>query len=413
MNLCIHRGAKEIGGSCVELETDGQRLLLDLGLPLDAEPGETPLPDVSGLEESDISLLGIAISHAHLDHYGLMAKVRQSVPVLIGRDARRIIEATRRFFPDTPGFSKIIEISEREPLALGPFTIIPYLVDHSAYDAYAFSVEANGRKVFYTGDFRGHGRKGRLFEKLLQNPPKDVDVLLMEGTNLSRSGIEYKYPSEDDMENILVDHFKAAGGMTLVWTSGQNIDRIVSIYRACLKTGKELIVDLYTATILKAVKNPNLPQPGFRRFHVFAPKSQRILVKSQRLFDIPVSVSSCRIGPGELAEKAQTSVMLFRPSMTRDLEQAGCLEKSNLIYSLWPGYLEDERYQWFQEWLEAHHISLTHCHTSGHATVPDLQRLAKAVSAKKVVPIHTFEPGSYLRLFDNVEIKGNGEIWSA
>jgi ribonuclease J len=60
MNLCIHRGAKEIGGSCVELEAEGQRLLLDLGLPLDAELEETPLPDVSGLEKLDESLLGIA-----------------------------------------------------------------------------------------------------------------------------------------------------------------------------------------------------------------------------------------------------------------------------------------------------------------------------------------------------------------
>ena len=37
MRICIHRGAEEIGGNCVELEQDGVRILLDLGLPLDAE----------------------------------------------------------------------------------------------------------------------------------------------------------------------------------------------------------------------------------------------------------------------------------------------------------------------------------------------------------------------------------------
>ncbi len=35
------------------MELDGQRLLLDLGLPLDAELDETPLPNVSGLEKYD------------------------------------------------------------------------------------------------------------------------------------------------------------------------------------------------------------------------------------------------------------------------------------------------------------------------------------------------------------------------
>jgi hypothetical protein len=32
----IHRGAREIGGSCVELECQGQRLVLDIGRPLEA-----------------------------------------------------------------------------------------------------------------------------------------------------------------------------------------------------------------------------------------------------------------------------------------------------------------------------------------------------------------------------------------
>jgi ribonuclease J len=35
MRARIHRGANEIGGSCVELESGGARLVLDIGLPLD------------------------------------------------------------------------------------------------------------------------------------------------------------------------------------------------------------------------------------------------------------------------------------------------------------------------------------------------------------------------------------------
>jgi ribonuclease J len=37
MQVCIHRGSKQIGGSCVEVESHSQRLIIDLGLPLDAE----------------------------------------------------------------------------------------------------------------------------------------------------------------------------------------------------------------------------------------------------------------------------------------------------------------------------------------------------------------------------------------
>src|SRR6266436_2552995 len=32
----IHRGTKQIGGTCVEIEASGSRIIVDLGLPLDA-----------------------------------------------------------------------------------------------------------------------------------------------------------------------------------------------------------------------------------------------------------------------------------------------------------------------------------------------------------------------------------------
>ncbi|HQN99308.1 MAG TPA: MBL fold metallo-hydrolase [Bacteroidales bacterium] len=412
MQVCIHRGAKEIGGSCVEIETKGQSLLLDLGLPLDAALNETPLPDVSGLNCIDESLLGIAISHAHLDHYGLMAKLRQKVPVFIGDGAIRIINAARQFFPDIPAFPNTIGLRDREPISRGPFIIIPYLVDHSAYDAYAFLIEADGKKVFYSGDFRGHGRKAKLFYRLVKNPPPDVDILLMEGSTLGRTATDNEYPSEDELEDRLINIFQSANGLTLVWTSGQNIDRIVTIYRACRKSGKKLIVDLYSANILMAINNPKLPQPGFRDFHVYVPEFQRRLIKKRGLFDIPLSVSACRVYPEKLAEMARSSVMLFRPSMTKDIERAKCLEGARLIYSLWSGYLKDGRYQWFIDWLDKHQVPIIHCHTSGHASLPDLQKLANAISAKRLVPIHTFEPDSYKLFFDNVEKRKDGEIWT-
>ena len=70
---------------------------------------------------------------------------------------------------------------------LGPFTITPYLVDHSAFDAYSLLVEAAGRRLFYSGDFRAHGRKARLFEQLVADPPA-ADVMLMEGTTSDVTG---------------------------------------------------------------------------------------------------------------------------------------------------------------------------------------------------------------------------------
>ena len=55
MRLRIHRGTKEIGGTCIEVEAKGMRLVLDVGLPLDA-PDDVGararlLPKISGFRE--------------------------------------------------------------------------------------------------------------------------------------------------------------------------------------------------------------------------------------------------------------------------------------------------------------------------------------------------------------------------
>ncbi len=39
--------------------------------------------------------------------------------------------------------------------------------------------------------------------------------------------------------------------MHFVWTSSQNIDRIVTIFRAAKKSGRVLLIDLYTAVVLE------------------------------------------------------------------------------------------------------------------------------------------------------------------
>lgn len=77
-------------------------------------------------------------------------------------------------------------LTDRRPIAVGPFTVTPYLVDHSAYDSYALLIEAGGRRLLYSGDLRGHGRRRDLFDALITGPPRDMHALLLEGTHVRR-----------------------------------------------------------------------------------------------------------------------------------------------------------------------------------------------------------------------------------
>src|SRR4051794_2710222 len=93
MRARIHRGAAEVGGSCVELESEGERLVLDLGRPLWARAeAEVPLPAIRGLLGDGVqSLAGVVITHGHPDHHGLVEGISTEVPVYIGEAAARIL----------------------------------------------------------------------------------------------------------------------------------------------------------------------------------------------------------------------------------------------------------------------------------------------------------------------------------
>ena len=410
--VCIHRGASQIGGTCIELECQGQRLVLDVGMPLDAVgPDQVEIPDVPGLKTNDPSLLGVVISHPHQDHYGLAARIPKGTTLLMGAATERILAAAADFTPSGGSFEKVLHLKDRKLIELGPFRITPYLMDHSAYDAYAILVEAAGKRLFYTGDLRGHGRKAKLFEELLADPPADIDVLLMEGTTITRTGTNEGFSTESDLENEMVNLFKSTAGMPLVWCSGQNIDRLVTVFRAAKRSGRQLILDMYTAHILAATENPRLPQADWPETRVFLPWSQKQRIIQDKSFHITNRYKLDRIYPEQLASVASKSVMLFRPSMRIDLEKAECLDGACLVYSMWVGYLKDEKLTPFLAWLNDRGIPLHQCHTSGHASVKDLQRLRKAFGDAVVVPIHTQKPDLYEQTFGNVQVHDDGEWW--
>lgn len=389
------------------METSGQRILIDAGLPLNHPGDASPvLPDVASS-----SLCGIVISHPHLDHYGLLPWM-PSVPVAIGATARRILLAAAPFMPRMSLNLSGPDLIDRQPIQIGPFCVTPFLVDHSAYDAYALLIEADGKRLFYSGDFRAHGRKHGLVEKLIASPPSDIDTLLLEGTTMSRAGERSMPASEHDLEEEFISRFLATKGLVLVHTSAQNIDRMVSIYRACQRTGRTLVIDLYTAMILEATGNPRIPQSHWERVALCVPKAQQIQIKRNGWFDELERHSRHRIFLGRhLAKVPGNYVLLFRGLWMLDLEQAEVLAGASLIHSQWEGYLREPRFQEIEVWRERHGLQYCQIHTSGHASPTDLRRFATALSPKTLVPIHTSTPNSYASLFPHVVRHADGEWW--
>lgn len=413
MRVCIHRGAEAIGGNVVEIEHEGARIVLDAGLPLDATLDDEAVPStMTGLKKRDESLLGIILSHSHPDHYGLMRQVDRTIPVYMGAATSRILSEAAFFTPMGANLEPAGLLADGRQFQLGPFRITPYLVDHSAFDAYALLVEAGGRKLFYSGDLRGHGRKRGLFERLLRNPPLGVDVLLVEGTRIGEKNSTIRgLASEVEVEESALATIASTSGLVLAMFSPQNVDRLVSIYRAARRGGRLLVLDLYGAAVTAATGATSIPQASWDGVRVYVPYSQRLLVKRTASFERIRAIGSKRIYAEELAAAPHRYVMCFRTSMGRELERAACLGGASAIWSMWPGYLHENSGKELQRFLGDHSIPLVIHHSSGHATAAALARLAHAVAATRVVPIHTTAPEAFAATVAGLEIRGDGEWW--
>ena len=413
MRIRIHRGTQEIGGTCIEMEAGGCRIALDVGMPLDAGEADAAglLPAVAGFREHSDDLAGIVISHPHQDHYGLARHVRADVPVYIGEAANNILAAAAKYVPDGHWFANARFYRDRRPLSIGTFTITPYLVDHSAFDAYALLVEAEGRRVFYSGDFRAHGRKSGLVERIFETPPKDIDILMMEGTTIGRTDTAEGAETEADLERRFAAAFEATPGAHLVWTSAQNIDRIVTVFRAAKRTGRLLVIDLYTAVVLEATGKATIPQSWWNDIRLYIPYRQRVQIKKLGLFDDLRRHSANRVYTEDLAAIRQRTVVLFRPPLMDDQGIDGILDGARLTYSMWRGYLDHAGSRRVIAWLEANGMPWETIHTSGHAPLRDLKRLATALAPDRLVPIHSFETARFKDHFANVELKEDGVWW--
>ena len=428
MQLIIHRGTHEIGGNAVEIRSDSEntRIVIDLGMPLvtpDGSPFEwnhyralsstqlmaqRVLPSINGLYvHQKPSVSAVLLSHAHQDHFGFLRFAHPSIPLYLSPGTRSLVEVSNLFLGTNVNLGQGLTFEMWKPFQIDDFTITPYLMDHSAPDAAAFLVQADSQNLFYTGDFRGHGRKQVLLERLIEDPIRNVDCLVMEGSMLGRSAGPYH--DEAAVEEAMFDIIAGQCSYTFIFCSSQNLDRLVSTYRAVKRAGAILIIDLYTAFVLDKLRSvstriPQFDWSGIRVLYPYSHAQKFATYDNELLF----KYRRAKINFEEIRSNPNKMVMLCKDNayFRVMLKHLGDLNNAKAVYSMWRGYLERGS---LPQILDYHRIELVEIHTSGHAYREDLQKLAQALKPRHLIPIHTFQPERYCEFFENVVHLSDGE----
>lgn len=401
MKITIHRGINQIGGCITEIATDKARILIDLGQNLPDGKGivDDDLASREAIEEITQGINAIFYTHYHGDHLGLFHYVPDHIPQYIGKVAKQVALCKHRQLSYIKGreelskeemgkLEKMGDLIPGQIINVEDIKVTPYFVSHSAYDAYMFLIEADGKRILHTGDFRGHGylSKGLLPTiKELILPQGNIDFLITEGTMLSRFG--ERVMSENELQKEAKEIMKRYKNV-FVLCSSTDMERLASFYAANkhLKY-RPLVCDRFQKNIFEIFTQSAGNFTSLFRFdniYDFSPTNAKLL-------DWMENKGFCMFvrATDKFKSYYQTLISRLAPNDTV------------LIYSMWKEYINDSGRHAIQRYIDFvsmfPHIETLH--TSGHASTESLAEVCNLVNPTLgIIPIHSEDSASYSNL---------------
>ena len=423
VNIKIHRGTSQIGGTITEIFTENTHVFIDFGSELNVYPEESTdnkMIDMIKNAKCD----AVLFSHYHGDHIGLMEHIPErdirgkQIRLGIGKVARKVLINIHKTLANNKSASKediehhkkILgllrdrhkwqDFTDYSVVSIGDFTITTIRVDHSAYDAYMFVIEAEGKCIVHTGDFRTHGKLGKDFFDRLRPfmSSKKVDVLLMEGTMLGR--LDEDGMREDELQTEAMKHLlKSENKYAYLICSSTNLESLASFHKAVLFSNKikekrginedrAIYVNYYVKEQMDlfAKEEPELTW-GVNKANKFEAKG-RYIEKLGMAQDEKMEKDGflCMIGTSDSYKK------YIEPYRDKN---------PLLIYSMWDGYVNSDKPETNDKKLKALYDSFPedrriHLHTSGHAVREALEEMIEVVNpSDAIIPIHTENKDKY------------------
>jgi len=413
MYITVHRGTRQIGGNLIEIGTDQTRLLFDAGAnlpPLDGPKTEAPF-ELEGLTCGKPAFDWVFLSHHHNDHCGLLGKLLPGIPVFAGEETKRILNVIADF-TNRPRPEINLGFRDGQPVQLDGIRVTPIGVEHSAKDAYMFLIQADGKNVLYTGDFRTSEKAVSTVRKWLGEGGQ-LDLLITEGTNIcpGKEAQTGKFQGEAWIQHRAAGRLRVhqGSGTMFVLCSSANEARIQAFTRVATRFCRTVCEDLFQSAVRghmdenvqRFVANP--VEKGSRAWPYFETLyQQKALVGAETLARLP----------GQKLIFVRTSML---PFMKRYMAARPPEEEQHplLFYSMWEGYKQTAAVQKVLEFCRERSISVVSLHTSGHAGRDTVKALIDGLCPAALLPIHCAaeDREEFLSLHNNCLMLNDGQRW--
>ena len=239
-------GLGEVGKNMTVYECCGDMIIVDCGLVFpDSEMYgvDMVIPDFTFVLQNKDKIKGLLITHGHEDHIGSIPYLLQKMdlPVYGTKLTLGLIRNKLEEF-NLAGRTHFVEITPKQKLRLGCFTVEPIHVNHSIPDSVGFAIDSPAGAIIQTGDFKidytplacgptdlttlaEYGRRGVL-------------ALLSDSTNAERPGFtatEQKVAA--GVHNLFT---QARNKRIIIATFASNIYRIQQIIDLAVQEGRKV-----------------------------------------------------------------------------------------------------------------------------------------------------------------------------
>ena len=274
-------GGRQVGRSCILLSTPQTKVLLDCGINVAGKGKEKfPYLDVSEFKINELD--AIILSHAHLDHSGLIPylfKMGYDGPIYMTAPTRDVAallaldfigvaykQAAAPLFSSTDIKEMVkhtICLEYNEVTDIAPdMRITMYNSGHALGGAIVHINVGNGaHNLIYTGDFKFDRTK--LLDKAIANFPR-LETMIVESTYGSKNDV---LPSRKESEEMLVNEIKNTiekGGKVLIPELGLGrAQETMLILEEAMKEGKMQKVPIYIDGMIWDINGIHTAYPDF------------------------------------------------------------------------------------------------------------------------------------------------------
>ena len=238
-------GLGEFGKNCLVVRAGESAIVVDAGISFGDEllPGigiDRVIPDFSDLAEDTVD--GIFLTHGHEDHIGALAKLLEAVDAPVFATPFTAALADRRL-GEEGGRARLRGVRFGERIEAGGFAVTFFPVSHSVPQSAALLIEAAGRRVFHTGDFKfdadsppGEGTD----LEAIAGRARGCDLLMIDSTNADREGC---CPSERlAREGLARLAGEGAEGRIVLTTFSSHVARIGGAVEAARHAGRKVAI---------------------------------------------------------------------------------------------------------------------------------------------------------------------------